>query len=235
MERYYKQYPSLLSSVTLPATLTAIGDWAFDDCNNLKELICYAPQPPTISKYTFSDISPTVYVPENTVTIYQNAPYWMTFDIQPIQPSYKSQWCDTWNVMWFDGMRFDETASTSQYRLGKDTIIGDYTYSKFTSRTSVRFTSDRKVYVYYEGFDDNDPYTPDLPTGEYLAYDFSAQVGDTLEVFSGIGTYSTYPCVVDDVETAPSPCVVDDVQAGQLHLLLQRYQQRYLQVRRIIL
>ncbi len=127
--------------------------------------------------------------------------------------SYKSQWCDTWNVMWFDGMRFDETASTSQYRLGKDTIIGDYTYSKFTSRTSVRFTNDRKVYVYYEGFDDNDPYTVDLPTGEYLAYDFSAQVGDTLEVFSGIGTYSTYPYVVDDVETAPSPCVVDDVQA----------------------
>ena len=80
------------------------------------------------------------------------------------------------------------------------TIIGDYTYRKFTSRTSVRFTEDWKVYVYYEGFDDNDPYTEDLPTGEYLAYDFSAQVGDTLEVFSGIGTYSTYLCVVDDVQ-----------------------------------
>ena len=204
---------STLSSITLSENLTAIGDWAFDDCNNLKEVICYAPQPPTISKYTFSDISPTIYVPENTVTIYQNAPYWMTFDIQPIQPSYKSQWCDTWNVMWFDGMRFDETASTSQYRLGKDTVIGDYTYSKFTSRTSVRFTDDRKVYVYYEGFDDHDPYTEDLLTGEYLAYDFSAQVGDTLEVFSGVGTYSTYSCVVYDVETAPSPCVVDDEQA----------------------
>ena len=117
-----------------------------------------------------------------------------------VETSYKDQWCDTWNVMWFDGMFFDETASTSQYRLGKDTIIGDYTYSKFTSRTSVRFTNDKKVYVYYEGFDDNDPYTEDLPTGEYLAYDFSAKVGDTLEVFSGIGTYSTYPCVVDDVQ-----------------------------------
>ena len=118
-----------------------------------------------------------------------------------VETSYKSQWCDTWNVMLFDGMRFDETASTSKYRLGKDTIIGDYTYSKFTSRTSVRFTNDRKVYVYYEGFDDNDPYTVDLPTGEYLAYDFSAQVGDTLEVFSGVGTYSTYSCIVYDVQT----------------------------------
>ena len=193
----------LLSSITLSATLTAIGDWAFDDCNNLKEVICYAPQPPTISKYTFSDISPTVYVPENTVTIYQNAPYWMTFDIQPIQPSYKSQWCNKWNVMWFDGMRFDETARTSQYRLGKDTIIGDYTYSKFIPGTFVRFTDDRKVYVYHEYFDDHDPYSEDLPTGEYLAYDFSAQVGDTLEVFSGVHSYSKYKCLVREVQTDP--------------------------------
>ena len=116
------------------------------------------------------------------------------------RPKWKYTWCDTWNVMWFDGMRFDETARTSQYRLGKDTVIGDYTYSKFISGTYVRFTDDRKVYVYHEYFDDHDPYSEDLPTGEYLAYDFSAQVGDTLEVFSGVGTYSTYPCVVDDVQ-----------------------------------
>ena len=120
-----------------------------------------------------------------------------------VHPKMKYIWCDTWNIMWFDGWRFDETASTSQYRLGKDTIIGDYTYSKFTSRTSVRFTSDRKVYVYYEGFDDNDPYTQDLLTGEYLAYDFSAQVGDTLEIFSGIHSYTTEQCVVYDVQTDP--------------------------------
>ena len=113
---------------------------------------------------------------------------------------WEYKWCNQWNVLWFDGMRFDEIASTSHYQLGQDTIIGDYTYRKFTSRTSVRFTEDWKVYVYYEGFDDNDPYTEDLPTGEYLAYDFSAQVGDTLEVFSGISTYSTYLCVVDDVQ-----------------------------------
>lgn len=119
------------------------------------------------------------------------------------RPKWKYTWCDTWNVMWFDGMRFDETASTSQYRLGKDTVIGDYRYSKFTSRTSVRFTDDKKVYVYYEGFDDNDPYTEDLPTGEYLAYDFSAQVGDTLEVFSGSHSYTTEQCVVYDVQTDP--------------------------------
>ena len=207
-----------LRSVNIPSRVTTIESYAFSYCKSLTSVTSEIVEPLSLPSDVFfkaSVANATLYVPAESVEAYKNADQWKDFgQILPIEPtSYKSQWCNTWNVMWFDGMRFDETASTSQYRLGKDTIIGDYTYSKFTSRTSVRFTSDRKVYVYYEGFDDNDPYTQDLPTGEYLAYDFSAQVGDTLEVFSGIGTYSTYPCVVDDVETAPSPCVVDDVQA----------------------
>lgn len=197
----------LLSSITLSATLIEISDWAFADCLSLNTIICYAIEPPTISSNTFFGSNPiynnpTIYVPAESVEAYKNAEHWKWFTkVLPIEPtSYKSQWCDKWNVMWFDGMRFDETARTSKYRLGKDTVIGDYTYSKFISGTYVRFTDDRKVYVYHEYFDDHDPYSEDLPTGEYLAYDFSAQVGDTLEVFSGVGTYSTYPCVVDDVQ-----------------------------------
>ena len=289
-----------LSAITFSENLTAIGEWAFDDCNNLIEVVCYATQPPTISRYTFLGISPTIYVPIESIELYRKTNIWKDFQImriawseecyeyrdynlttqlfprksslvyllynttdRTIEPPYvdsvwildpeldkqnplhvhtsyaqpgdtidlsfleqnkyyilrvhinecqmsrvfphrvvkwENKWCNQWNVLWFDEMRFDESASTSHYQLGQDTIIGDYTYRKFTSRTSVRFTEDWKVYVYYEGFDDNDPYTEDLPTGEYLAYDFSAQVGDTLEVFSGIGTYSTYLCVVDDVQ-----------------------------------
>ena len=207
---------NLLSSVTLPATLTAIGDWAFDDCNNLKEVICYAPQPPTISKYTFSDISPTVYVPENTVTIYQNAPYWMTFDIQPIQPSYKSQWCDTWNVLElkyrYSSYTTKEDFETWRYYLAQDTIINNYTYTAVTRQTTkvpegvypftipeseyvaaVRFTDDRKVYIYYDNT-------------EYLLYDFNVQPGDELTVFAGINHYHSHhtnTIRVDEVERYP--------------------------------
>ena len=194
-----------LTSIVIPDGVTTIETLAFHYCKALNSVTCKAVEPPVLGSSVFSVVpltDATLYVPAESVDAYKNADQWKDFgQILPIEPtSYKSQWCNTWNVMWFDGMFFDETASTSKYRLGKDTIIGDYTYSKFTSRTSVRFTNDRKVYVYYEGFDDHDPYTEDLPTGEYLAYDFSAQVGDTLEVFSGIGTYSTYPCVVDDVQ-----------------------------------
>ena len=289
-----------LSAITLSENLTAIGEWAFDNCNNLIEVVCYATQPPTISRYTFLGISPTIYVPVESIELYRKTNIWKDFQImriawseecyeyrdynltiqlfprksslvyllyntidRTIEPPYvdsvwildpeldkqnplhvhtsyaqpgdtidlsfleknksyilkvyinecqmsrvflhrvvkwEYKWCNQWNVLWFDGTRFEETAKTSHYQLGQDTVIGDYTYSKFIPGTYVRFTEDWKVYVYHEGFDDNDPYTEDLPTGEYLAYDFSAQVGDTLEVFSGIGTYSTYLCVVDDVQ-----------------------------------
>ena len=189
-----------LSSIKLPESLTQLTQqWIFGGCTSLKEVFFFAKTPPYIAYGMFIGITPTIYVPKESLDAYKKALYWQNFDIQAIP--YKSQWCDTWNVMYFDGMRFEETASTSHYQLGEDTIIGDYTYSKFTSRVSVRFTEDKKVYVYYYGgFDDNDPHTPEIPEGEYLAYDFSAQVGDTLEVFSGIGTCSTYACVIDDVQ-----------------------------------
>lgn len=207
-----------LTKLTLPSSVQIIEDEAFANCTSLTEVTCYATIPPvrgdvvsdSPSDWFFDGVEVSkipLYVPAESIDLYKEAEQWMFFNpILPIEPStsYKSQWCNKWNVMWFDGMYFDETASTTKYRLGKDTVIGNYTYSKFTSRTSVRFTSDRKVYVYYEGFDDNDPYTQDLPTGEYLAYDFSAQVGDTLEVFSGV-TYNTktYKCIVYDVQTDP--------------------------------
>lgn len=194
---------STLSSITLSENLTEIGNWAFDDCNNLKEVICYAPQPPTISKYTFSDISPTVYVPENTVTIYQNAPYWMTFDIQPIQPSYKSQWCNEWNVMFSNGSVYPPSNMPYRYQLAKDTVIGEHTYTAVVQKeindaldapryvAAVRFTDDRKVYIYYDN-------------AEYLLYDFNVQEGDELEIFAGINNYrfgiKTYKCIVTGVE-----------------------------------
>lgn len=67
---------SSLSSIILSENLTAIGDWAFDNCNNLKEVICYALQPPTISKYTFPGFAPWVYVPTESIERYKAASEW---------------------------------------------------------------------------------------------------------------------------------------------------------------
>ena len=120
-----------------------------------------------------------------------------------IETSYKSQWCDTWNVFVENGSVYPPHEETYRYQLAKDTVIGDYTYTAIVSKAindaldaphyvaAVRFTDDRKVYIYYDN-------------AEYLLYDFNVQQGDELEVFAGINNYrfgiKTYKCIVTGVE-----------------------------------
>ncbi|MBR6549947.1 MAG: hypothetical protein IKT71_01935 [Paludibacteraceae bacterium] len=116
--------------------------------------------------------------------------------------SNKWQWrTNTWNVLQFDGMAFEQTAQTWQYKLAHDTIIGGKEYTAVTRHwaaydesaaeyvAAVRFAENQKAYIYYDN-------------AEYLLYDFGYhEFGDTLEVFSGINNYEhfkTYKCVITD-------------------------------------
>ncbi|MEE0923173.1 MAG: hypothetical protein UIB40_02450 [Paludibacteraceae bacterium] len=119
------------------------------------------------------------------------------------QSSYKSQWCDTWNVFVENGSVYPPHEETYRYQLAQDTVIGEHTYTAVVSKAindaldaphyvaAVRFTDDRKVYIYYDN-------------AEYLLYDFKVQEGDELEVFAGINNYTTetktYKCRVTSIE-----------------------------------
>lgn len=119
------------------------------------------------------------------------------------QSSYKDQWCDTWNVFVVNGSVYPPHEETYRYQLAQDTVIGEHTYTAVVSKAindaldaphyvaAVRFTDDRKVYIYYDN-------------AEYLLYDFNVQKGDELEVFAGINNYTTetktYKCRVIGIE-----------------------------------
>ena len=119
--------------------------------------------------------------------------------------SNKWQWrTNTWNVLQFDGMAFEQTAQTWQYELAHDTIIGGKEYTAVTRHwtaydesaaeyvAAVRFAENKKAFIYYDN-------------AEYLLYDFGYhEIGDTLEVFSGINNYEhfkTYKCVITEKYT----------------------------------
>ena len=174
---------SSLSSIKLPESLTQLTQqWIFSECKNLKEVFFFAKTPPQIAYGMFRGITPTIYVPKESLDAYKKALYWQDFDIQAIP--YKSQWCDTWNVLEHDmGMIFD-TEKTWRHYLANDTIINGQTYtsvnyywtleeSKVYKIAHVRFSEDKKVYAL---MDDT----------EYLVYDFSVQVGDTIETIVGV-------------------------------------------------
>ena len=103
--------------------------------------------------------------------------------------------------------------------LEEDTLINDKIYSslvKYNSRDisetksyigALRFTEDKKVFFYYDNSD-------------YLLYDFDVQIGDTLDIFSGIRNYmdtKTYRHIITNIDTLTngklkisSVAIVDD-------------------------
>ena len=110
-----------------------------------------------------------------------------------VETSYKSQWCNTWNVFMHSGGARLDSEETWQYKLDRDTIINGKLYSTviyyLTSDPSreyymgaVRFGDDRKVYRA-------------IGNSESVVYDFTAQVGDTL------GPGVVYEVQVDSLTT----------------------------------
>ena len=119
------------------------------------------------------------------------------------QDKWADIWCDTWNIFVENGSVYPPHEETYRYQLAQDIVIGDYTYTAVVSKAindvldaphyvaAVRFTDDRKVYIYYDN-------------AEYLLYDFNVQEGDELEVSAGINNYTsdikTYKCTVTSIE-----------------------------------
>lgn len=70
-----------LTSLTLPQSLTAIGDMAFMNCQKLAKITIHAPIPPHINEETFKGVNPTtiIYVPAESIADYQEAPGWKNF------------------------------------------------------------------------------------------------------------------------------------------------------------
>ena len=102
-----------------------------------------------------------------------------------VEKKWSDTWCDTWNVMEHDMGMTSDTEKTWRHYLANDTIINGQTYtsvnyywtleeSKVYKIAHVRFSEDKKVYAL---MDDT----------EYLVYDFSVQVGDTIETIVGVG------------------------------------------------
>ncbi len=79
---------SALTTVTIPATVTKIQNWAFTECTNLKEVILESATPCTIYNNSFATsalaVSPVtyvdvIYVPDSAVATYKAASNWSTY------------------------------------------------------------------------------------------------------------------------------------------------------------
>jgi hypothetical protein len=69
---------SSLTSVTIPNSVTSIRDGAFKDCSGLTSVTCNATKPPSISDNTFKEIGEDVifYVPCKSEKVYKHTKHW---------------------------------------------------------------------------------------------------------------------------------------------------------------
>ena len=71
-----------MTSVTIPNSVTSIGDYAFNSCSNLENVYCYAEVVPLAPVYVFynSDIEKaTLHVPASAIEAYKTTEPWSAF------------------------------------------------------------------------------------------------------------------------------------------------------------
>lgn len=220
-----------LSTLIIGESVSEINGYAFAGCSALKTVMCLAETPPFVREFAFSntpvdvknvyDVTQLlpVYVPDESVDLYKHQSPWSNYNIQPLSqansPAYKSQWCNSWTTF-FEDTDTDTEEKTWLYRLGQDTVIRQHTYTivnRYTTMdgteagkeyvAAVRFTDDKKVYIFYDNT-------------EYLLYDFNVQEGDIIEVFAGLNNYSernkTFRCSVNEVNLS------QDTGLREIHL-----------------
>lgn len=73
-----------LKEIHLPSSVTNIGNQAFDGCDSLLALYCYAANPPTVTASSFANTpnKTVIYVPQISLQLYQQANYWNNHTIQ---------------------------------------------------------------------------------------------------------------------------------------------------------
>lgn len=84
---YYFYSENVLTQIMLPSTVESIENYSFNGCKSLVSLTCYATTPPTLASSAFNGVPDglVIYVPENSVEIYEAADVWKNYIIMPIQ------------------------------------------------------------------------------------------------------------------------------------------------------
>ena len=216
-----------LNKIELPSTLKSIGNSAFKETYYIDTLICKAVVPPAMGELpVFEGLKKertSLFVPEKSIELYQEADQWKEFgQILPINNGPRKDNAKNgkiggrptptqWNMLEVEAKEMDGTptivrAETFSYTLENDSIVANNKTYYQLARQSTKDTAITKSFVGALHFgEDEDNRVYFLRDGvEYVLYDFTAEPGDTIEIFAGINNYpqeTTYTHVVTGKDT----------------------------------
>ena len=73
-----------LTSVTIPSSVTSIGDRVFAACNSLSAVLVGATTPPALGENVFDSTLATFYVPSASLTAYKAATNWSAYSTKMV-------------------------------------------------------------------------------------------------------------------------------------------------------
>lgn len=81
-----------LVSISLPASIEEIQNYAFRNCTSLQSIKCFSLVPPKIGYQALTELNDglIIYVPAEVVTVYQDAEGWKEFTILPFNDEVKA-------------------------------------------------------------------------------------------------------------------------------------------------
>ena len=177
-----------MGEITIPESVSYIDRLAFSWCTKLKKIYVYNPVPPTMDTlyyYHSFDLVPrsaTVYVPQGSLSAYQNAPGWNEFSnivemgIFPIG----TEW-------YYEIENADGSITYQHLEYAADTTVNEEPVHILVRINTLydKNLHEEKSYEYiYER--DNKVYWWNKTLNEFtMLYDFAAQVGDEWEIKVG--------------------------------------------------
>lgn len=174
--------------VTIPGSITHIGDLAFSWCMKLKKIYVYNPVPPTMDTvvyyHSFDRVprSATVYVPQGSLSAYQNAPGWNEFAniVEMSMFPVGTEW-------YYEIQNANGSITYQHLEYMADTVIDDDLVQIIVRINTLydKDFSEEKTYEYiYES--DNKVYWWNKILEEFtMLYDFAAEEGDAWEIKVG--------------------------------------------------
>lgn len=114
-------YCSSLECIIIPSSVKKIKSFAFNGCDKLIKVVCFAKNPPVLDSYSFEALSSKIlYVPNKSLSEYKSTNIWNGFGIiqsadEEINPGTLSS-CSTPNLTFFSGnLSFESSTPGAEY------------------------------------------------------------------------------------------------------------------------